>query len=104
MCVGNLTTISPDNSLAPTRRQAIILTNAGILFICPIGTNVSDMLIEIHTFSFKKMEFDISSAKLRPSRLDIIVLITIQSDASNTRNPEQTSNVQLILVDRDDPL
>ena len=51
------------------------------------------------------MDFDISSAKLRPSRLDINVLITIQSDASNTRNPvKQTSNVQLILVDRDDPL
>ena len=30
-------------------------TNAGILFIGPLETNFSEILIEIHTFSFKKM-------------------------------------------------
>ena len=55
ICVGNLTIIGPDNGLSPGRRQAIIWTNAGTLLIRPIGTNFSEMLIEIHTFSFKKM-------------------------------------------------
>ena len=34
--------------------QAIIWTDAGILLIGPLGTNFSEILIEIHTFSFKK--------------------------------------------------
>ena len=37
------------------RRQAIIWTNAGILLIGTLGTNFSKILIEILTFSFKKM-------------------------------------------------
>ena len=56
ICVGNLTISGSDNSLSPDRRQAIILTNAGILLIVPIGTNFSDNLIKIHTFSFKKIQ------------------------------------------------
>ena len=32
----------------------------------PLGTNFSEMLIKILTFSFKKMRLKISSAKLRP--------------------------------------
>ena len=35
ICVGNLPTIGSDNGLSPDRRQAIIWTNAGILFIGP---------------------------------------------------------------------
>ena len=54
MCVGNLTIIGSDNGLLPGPRQAIIWTNAGILFNSPLGTNFSEMLIEIKTFSFKK--------------------------------------------------
>ena len=46
------------------RRQAIILTNAGILLIGPLGTNFSEILIEIHTFSFKKMHLKTSSGKM----------------------------------------
>ena len=34
-CVGNLTTIGSDNGLPPNRRQAIIWTDAGLLFIGP---------------------------------------------------------------------
>ena len=37
------------------RRRAIIGTNAGILLIAPSGPNISEILIEIHTFSFNEM-------------------------------------------------
>ena len=63
ICVGNLTTIASDNGLSPGRRQALIWTSAGILLIRPLGTNFSEILIEIHTFSFKKMHLQMSSAK-----------------------------------------
>ena len=39
------------------RRQAIIWTNSGMLMIGPLGTNFSEILIEIDTFSFKKMHY-----------------------------------------------
>ena len=35
--------------------QAIIWTDVGILLIGPLGTNFSEILIEIYTFSFRKM-------------------------------------------------
>ena len=66
ICVGKLTTIGSDNGLSPGRRQAIIWTNAGILLIGPLGTNVSEILIGIQTFSFKQMHLKMSSAKWRP--------------------------------------
>ena len=74
ICVGNLTIIGSDNGLAPDRRQAIILTNDGILLTGPLGTNFSEILIEIQTFSFKKMRLKVSSAKLRPFYLGLNVL------------------------------
>ena len=66
ICVGKLTVIASDNGLSPGRRQAIIWTNAGILLIGPLGTNFNEILIAIHTFSFKKMRLKVSSAKRRP--------------------------------------
>ena len=66
ICVGNLTNIDSDNGLSPGRRQAIIWTNAGLLLIGPLGTNFSEILIEILTFSLKKMRLKLSSAKRRP--------------------------------------
>ena len=74
ICVGNLTTIGSDNGLSPYRRQAIIWTNGGILLIGHIGTNLSEISIEILTFSFKKMRLKASSAKWRPFRLGLNVL------------------------------
>ena len=68
--------IGSDNGLSPGRRQAIISPNTGILLIWPSGTNFSEMLIEIHTFSFKKMHVKMSSAKRRPFCLRLNVLIT----------------------------
>ena len=75
ICVGNLTIIGPDNGLSPGRRQAIIWTNAGMLLIGPWGTNFSEILIGILTFSFKKMHLKMSSAKWRPFCLGLNVLI-----------------------------
>ena len=74
ICVGNLTIIGPDNGLSPGRRQAIICTNAGILLIVPWGTNFSEILLGIQTFSFKKMHWKMSSAKWRPFCLGLNVL------------------------------
>ena len=66
ICVGKLTIIVSDKGLSPARRQAIIWTSAGILLIGSLGTNFSEILIEIQTFTFKKMRLKISSAKWRP--------------------------------------
>ena len=74
ICVGNLTIIGSDNGLSPGRRQAIIRTNAGILLIRPLGTDFSEILIEIVIFSFKKMRLKVSSAKRRPFCLGLNVL------------------------------
>ena len=77
ICVGNLTIIGSDNGLSPERHQAIICTNARILLIEPLGANFSEISIEVQTFSFKKMNFKISSAKWRPFCLGLNVLILI---------------------------
>ena len=77
ICVGNLTIIGPDNGLSPGRRQAIIWTNAGILLIRPLGTNFSELLVEILIFSFKKIHLKVSSAKSRPFCLGLNELICI---------------------------
>ena len=54
------------NGLSPGWRQAIIWTNAGILSIGTLGTNFSEILIKILTFSLKIMHLKKSSAKWRP--------------------------------------
>ena len=74
ICVGNLTIIGSDNGLSPDRRQAVIWTNAGILLIQTLGTNFSQILSEIQTFSFKKMHLKMSSETLRPFCLSLNVL------------------------------
>ena len=79
ICVNNPTIIGSDNGLSPSRRQAIIWTNAGILLIETLGTNFSEILIEILTFSFKKMRLKVSSAKRRPFCLGLNVLVKSRS-------------------------
>ena len=74
ICVSDLTIIGSDNVLSPGRRQAIIWTNAGILLIRTLGTNFSEILSKIHTFSFKKMHLKLSSVKWRPFCLGLNVL------------------------------
>ena len=55
ICVSQLAIIGSDNGLEPGRHQAIIWTNAGILLIEPVGTNFSEISIEIDTFSGDKI-------------------------------------------------
>ena len=74
ICVGKLTIIGWDNGLSPGRDEAIISTDAGILLIRPLGTNYSEISIEIHIFSFKKMHLKMLSAKSRPFCLGLDVL------------------------------
>ena len=50
-------------------------TNAGILLIGTLGTNFSEILVEIHTFSFKNIHLKMSSGKWRPFCLGLNVLI-----------------------------
>ena len=68
--VSDLTIIGSDNGLSPGRHQTIIWTNAWILLIWLLGTNVSEILIKIHTFSLQIM----SSGNWRPFCLGLNVL------------------------------
>ena len=53
------------NDLTPVRSQAITWSNAALLSIGPLGTNFSEILVEILIFSLKEMRFEMSSAKQR---------------------------------------
>ena len=86
ICVSKKTIIGSDNGLSPGRRQAIIWTNAGILLIGNLGTNFSEILIEIRIFSFKKMGLNVSSAKWRPFCLGLNVLTFLARPQQGTIN------------------
>ena len=73
-CIGNLTIIGSDNGLSPGWRQAIIWTEDRLLSIGPLWTNFSQILIVIHTFSFKKMRLKMWSGKWQPFCLGLNVL------------------------------
>ena len=74
ICVNKLTTIGSDNGLSPGWRQAIIWANAGLLLIGPWGTNFYEILIDIHTFSLKKIHLKMTSGKWQPFCLGLNVL------------------------------
>ena len=80
ICVSKLTIIDSDNGLSPGRRQAIIWTNAGILLIQTLGANFSDILSEIHAFSFKIMHLKMLSAKWRLFCIGLNVLTHLPLD------------------------
>ena len=61
ICVGKLT--------------IIIWINVGILLMGPLGTNFSEILIEIQTFSLKKIRLKMSSVKYCSFRLGLNVLM-----------------------------
>ena len=67
ICVDNLTVIGSDNGCRLAGAKPL---SDGILLIGPSGTNFSEVLIEIHIFSLKKM----SSEKRRPFCLGFNVL------------------------------
>ena len=66
ICISKLTITGSDNGLSPGRRQAIIWANAAILLIGPLGTKLSEILVEIYKFLFKKMHLKISSGNCWP--------------------------------------
>ena len=74
ICVSKLTIIGSNNGLSPRRRQAIIWNNARILLIGHLGKKLSEILIEIQTFSLTKIHFKMSSAKWRSFCLGLNVL------------------------------
>ena len=77
ICVSKLTIMGSDNSLSHDRSQAIIWTKTGLLLIRPLGTDFIESLIEILTFTFKKMRLKVSSSKLRPFCLGLNGLTAI---------------------------
>ena len=66
--------VGSDNGLSPGRRQSIIWTNDRMLLIGPLGTNFSEVLIKIYTFSFKKTLLKMLYGKWRPYFLGLNVL------------------------------
>ena len=52
------------NGLVPHRHQSTTQTNDDILWIWPLGTNFSEILIKIYTSSFKKMHLKMTSANV----------------------------------------
>ena len=86
ICDSKLIITGSDNDLSPGRHQAIIWTNDGILLIGPLGTNFSEILFEIHIFSFKKIHLKMSSGNWRPFRLGLNVLSSWHLCRSDTSN------------------
>ena len=74
ICVSIIAIIGSDNGLSPGRRQAITWTNVGILLIGRLGTNFSEIFIEIHTFSSEQIHLKMTSGKWRPFCLCLNVL------------------------------
>ena len=79
ICVSKLAIIGSDNGLVPDRRKAIIWTIAVLLLIGPLGTNFSEILIEILASSFKEMRLKVWSAKWRPFCLGLNVFSQVTS-------------------------
>ena len=67
----NGVSIGSDNGLSPIRRQASII-HAGTLLTRTLGANFSEILSEVHIFSFKKMHLKMSSAKTSANLFRVI--------------------------------
>ena len=61
-------------------------SSVGILWIGPLGTNLSEILIEIYIFSFKKMHLKMSSGKWQPFCLSLNVLIHCGTQSMTSSN------------------
>ena len=73
--VSNLSSIGSDNGLPPGECQAIIWNNTGLLSIEPLETNISEIFMGIHTFSFKKLHLKMLLAKWQPFCFSLNMLI-----------------------------
>ena len=93
ICVSKLTIIGSDNGLSLGRCQAIIWTNAGILLIGPLVTNLGEILLKLYLFSFKKMHLKMSSGNWRPFCLGLNVLTCLG-------NPQLMSSLSYVIWDR----
>ena len=94
ICIRKLSIIGSDNGLSPGRRQSIIWTNAGILLIGPLGTNFSEILIEIQTFFIEKNALEhvvwkMSAILSRPQCVKMVELV------SSPCHPLKTTNLGL---------
>ena len=86
--------IGSENGLSLVRRQAIIWTNAGILLIGSWGTNFSELLIGIQSFSFKKLHLNMSSAKWRLFCLGLNMLGTMTNCGTHVSFSELKGQIQ----------
>ena len=73
-----------DNGLSPGWCQAIISTNHGIFLIGPLETNNSAILIEIPSFSFKKIHLNMLSGKWRPFCIGLNLLTPLLEENEDT--------------------
>ena len=78
ICISKLTISCSDNGMSPDQCQAITWTNAEILLIGPLGTNFSEILIEIYTFWYKKMHLKMLSRKWQPFCFGLKVLMSLK--------------------------
>ena len=81
--------------------KQIVWTNAGILLIGPWGTNFSETLTSIRTFSVKKIHLKMSSAKWRPFCLGFNVL-TKQDNTNTVKHVPYTILNTYLLIGHDD--
>ena len=101
ICICNLTIIGSDNGLSPGQRQAIIWNNAGILLIGPSGTNISGILIKIHTFPFKKKVLCKLAAILswpqcvKYDKENYTGMVKINTDTNTNNNSESITPVRI---------
>ena len=97
LCVSKLTNIGPDSGLLPGRPQNIIWTNVGMVLIGPLGTNFGEIVIEIYTFSFKKMHLKLSSETWQPFCLGLNVFelksTTVEEASSSSTAPNTARKI-----------
>ena len=101
ICVCKLIIIGSDNGLSPGRRQAIIWIIAGILLTRPLGTNYSEIIIEIYTFSFKKMHLKLSSGNWQPFCPGLNVL-KIKFTSFSHAAPSSVRNITVSMTESGD--
>ena len=78
ICINKLIIIGSDNGLSPGGHQAITWTNAGLLLIRTLEIKFNEILIKIHTFSFKKIHLKMLSVKWRPCCLCLNVFKAVR--------------------------
>ena len=89
--IRNGTIIGSDNGLLPGRCLAITWINAWILLFGSLGANFIGILFEIHAFSFKKMDLNLSPAKWRSFCLYLHVFKSLSYSVSESKAQGQVN-------------